>query len=222
MLGGVENGVFMLIWYRTLNTVVGASKSTATVLAKCFLDQFFFAAQSDGAFLALCALQHQQTGLADAMREVKRTFLTTWINDCSVWPLVNFIGFAAVPVKIQPTFMSCAQLFWQIYISGVAAPPQVDADDDDAKLKTLFRQIDLDGNGYLDTAELQAALARRGTKASTAEVVKMMAEAAKTVGDGSGRADCVSFEQFKAITKMVSLAFFARSRSAGTRSSADV
>lgn len=216
-LGGVENGVFMLLWYNALNSVVGSSKATLTVLIKCFFDQVFFAAQSDGAFLLCCAVQGKKS-LEDAMREVKKTFMTTWINDCSIWPLVNFIGFAAVPVKIQPTFMSTIQLGWQVYLSNVAAPrdevsspsgtsTSAEITDvntvDDSRLLASFRMIDLDGNGFLDTAELQTALAMRGHKVGTLEVKKMMLEANKKYGrqeDGDRR---VSFEAFRRIVKKV-------------------
>jgi len=215
LLGGLENGVLMLIWYSTLNFIVGASKATSTVLIKCFLDQVFFAAQQDGVFLALCAYQHKE-GLQDAIREVKKTFLTTWLNDCSVWPLVNFLGFAAVPVKIQPTFMSSAQFFWQVYVSSVAAASSEEgkrgSSEADARLAKAFSDIDTDGNGFIDATELKTALNKRGVKdLSTQDVEKMIAEVAKfrvvqpqhepqnkNVKEGQ-----VSLEDFKAITKLV-------------------
>ena len=218
LLGGLENGVFMLIWYSTLNFIVGASKATSTVLIKCALDQVFFAAQQDGVFLALCAYQHKE-GLQDAMREVKKTFLTTWLNDCSVWPLVNFLGFAAVPVKIQPTFMSSAQFFWQVYVSSVAAASSEEGklgSEADARLAKAFNDIDTDGSGYIDATELKTALNRRGVKdLSSQEVEKMIAEVAKfrvvqpqpqpqqQQNKNLNKEGQVSLEDFKAITKLV-------------------
>jgi len=90
-LGCIENGVFMLTWYNFLNRVVGSNIHTYTVLVKCLFDQIFFASQADLFFLALCAYQNKAQ-LPLALEEVKKSFLTTWINDCSIWPVINFIG----------------------------------------------------------------------------------------------------------------------------------
>jgi hypothetical protein len=143
-LGSIENGIFMCTWYQILVRLLGAGVSTPIVLFKSFLDQILFATQQDGIFLALCAYQNtsqlqgkQLFFMGDflfffdvvnccisicwcqaAFEDVKTTFLTTWLNDCSVWPLVNFVGFAFVPMSLQPTYMSSVQFFWQIYISS--------------------------------------------------------------------------------------------------------
>lgn len=91
VLGCIENGFFMLTWYNFLNRVVGSNIHTYTVLIKCLFDQIFFASQADLSFLALCAYQNKAQ-LPLAIEEVKKSFLTTWINDCSIWPVINFIG----------------------------------------------------------------------------------------------------------------------------------
>jgi Ca2+-binding EF-hand superfamily protein len=114
--------------------------------------------------------------------------------------------------------MSTIQLGWQVYLSNVAAPrdevsspsgtsTSAEITDvntvDDSRLLASFRMIDLDGNGFLDTAELQTALAMRGHKVGTLEVKKMMLEANKKYGrkeDGDRR---VSFEAFRRIVKKV-------------------
>ena len=44
-LGTVENGLFMLQWYKALTRFVGNGSGTGIVLAKCALDQAFFATQ---------------------------------------------------------------------------------------------------------------------------------------------------------------------------------
>lgn len=90
------------------------------MLLKCLCDQLFFATQQDFLFLLLCAYSDSKQ-LPKAIEEVKRTFLPTWLMDCSLWPMVNFVGFAMVPYTLQPTYMACVQFFWQIYLSSVAA-----------------------------------------------------------------------------------------------------
>ena len=87
---------------------------------KTICDQIFFATQQDFLFLALCAYQDSDKYPA-AVDEVKRTFFPTWLMDCALWPMVNFIGFSLVPFVMQPTYMATVQFFWQVYISSVAS-----------------------------------------------------------------------------------------------------
>lgn len=212
LLGGLENGFFMSVWYNVLNYCVGSSRATSVVLMKCALDQAFFATQQDAVFLAVCAIQHQNA-LPDAVRCVKRDFLTTWVNDCSVWPLVNFVGFAVVPVKIQPTFMSTVQLFWQVYISSVAAASSGSSptnaaeggrrEDRDSELEVAFGSMDLDGNGFLDADEMRQALQSRGARVTKAEVEGMISEVHKlSGGSAGGKAGQVSLAEFKAVMRL--------------------
>ena len=138
----IENGFLMCLWYSTLTRLVGSGVSTYIVLAKCGLDQLFFATQQDGIFLTLCAFQKTEH-LEAVFAKVKKNFLTTWLNDCSVMPIVNFVGFAWVPSVLLPTYMSLIQLFWQVYVSSVAAGADNDDcdtldDDVDSNIGTFF------------------------------------------------------------------------------------
>ena len=121
--------------------------STATVLIKCLLDQIFFATQQDLLFLGLCAYS-QNDQLPMAVREVKKSFLKTWLMDCAMWPLVNFIGFSAIPLKLQPSYMAAVSLFWQVYISSVAANTEREIICD-VELQKIFDDIDIDQVKYI-------------------------------------------------------------------------
>lgn len=57
-----------------------------------------------------------------------------------MWPLVNFVGFAWIPYKLQPTFMSIAQFFWQIYISSMASN-EVSNESPDSESKSFNRYV---------------------------------------------------------------------------------
>jgi hypothetical protein len=130
-----------------LNRLVGNNVSTATVLIKCLLDQIFFATQQDLLFLGLCAYS-QNDQLPMAVREVKKSFLKTWLMDCAMWPLVNFIGFSAIPLKLQPSYMAAVSLFWQVYISSVAANTEREIICD-VELQKIFDDIDIDQVKYI-------------------------------------------------------------------------
>ncbi len=130
-----------------MNRLVGNNVSTATVLIKCLLDQIFFATQQDLLFLGLCAYS-QNDQLPMAVREVKKSFLKTWLMDCAMWPLVNFIGFSAIPLKLQPSYMAAVSLFWQVYISSVAANTEREIICD-VELQKIFDDIDIDQVKYI-------------------------------------------------------------------------
>lgn len=127
--------------YSFLNRFVGSGVSTNIVLLKCFLDQMFFATQQDLFFLGLCAY-NESVDTSDALQEVKDTFLTTWIVDCSLWPVVNFVGFAFVPMVLQPTYMAFVSYFWQLYLSSAASRENEPLDD--IELEALFKELDTD------------------------------------------------------------------------------
>lgn len=97
VLGAVENGIFMLTWYKFLNKMFGSGVSTKTVVMKSVCDQIFFATQQDLLFLAICAYQDSEKYL-EAVAEVSRTFLPTWLMDCALWPMVcsHFNAFTQV------------------------------------------------------------------------------------------------------------------------------
>ena len=101
----------------------------------------FFATQQDLFFLGLCAY-NESVDTSDALQEVKDTFLTTWIVDCSLWPVVNFVGFAFVPMVLQPTYMAFVSYFWQLYLSSAASRENEPLDD--IELEALFKELDTD------------------------------------------------------------------------------
>lgn len=148
-LGATENGILMLTWYTILNKYIGNSVTTPIVLVKCALDQLFFASQSDFLFLLLCAY-HDIEQFPQIFYDISDTFITTWIMDCSLWPLVNFFGFSFIPYILQPTYMSVVQYFWQIYISNMAS---TDSHIDHSKIHAIFDEIDLNHVSTIHTLQ---------------------------------------------------------------------
>jgi len=61
--------------------------------------------------------------------------------DCSLWPFINFFGFAFIPCTLQPTYMACVSYFWQLYISGMASTSN---DANHEHLLDIFHEIDID------------------------------------------------------------------------------
>jgi hypothetical protein len=200
-LGSLEVGGLMTVWYNMLDRFIGTSGASRIVLAKCAADQLFFATQGDGLFLALCASLDKED-LPHAIHEVKLNFLTTWLNDCAVWPLVNFIGFWRVPTTLIPTYMASMQLLWQLYLSmsqqknaqvEASAPGAVPADFatvTSTQADQVFAEFDTDGSGEIDAGELRSALERLGITVSADDVKQMMKFADL---DNNGQVDRAEF-----------------------------
>ena len=175
--------------YNFLSRRLGNSSSTEMVVTKCFLDQMVFSTQSNLIFLGICAANDTKK-LPLAVNEVRRTFLTTWIADCGIWPVVNFFGFAFVPMKFQPFYMVSVQFLWQIYASALAGNGK-DVIEDEETIEDIFRALDDDASGYIDVSELEKELKRRGMKFNDGDLEKIM----RTVDEnGDGQ---ISLEEFK-------------------------
>mmetsp|Transcript_9052 Transcript_9052/g.9098 ORF Transcript_9052/g.9098 Transcript_9052/m.9098 type:complete len:388 (+) Transcript_9052:239-1402(+) len=188
-LGFFENGLFTLAWFRFLNQYVGKGHGTTLVLTKCLYDQVFFATQEDLLFIGMCVWSDPSL-FPVAMAEVKRSFLPTWLLDCWMWPVLNFISYAWVPVYLQPTYTAMVQFTWQLYVALVAS-----RDHDDDVLHALFCAIDTDHSGYIEEHELEGELTLRGLQLSKSQLLDIILEVDE---DNDGRID---FDEFKHAVK---------------------
>ncbi|CAM9114044.1 unnamed protein product [Ectocarpus fasciculatus] len=124
LLGIVQNGFLLRIWYRTLDKFVTPKTDLKSVLKKIACDEAVFAPQLACSYLATSAYI-QSPGDWEAVGEnVKGKVFTTWQNDLKLWPMANLIGFSLVPRSIRPLYTSSVQLVWQCYLStaGFGAP----------------------------------------------------------------------------------------------------
>jgi len=48
---------------------------------------------------------------------VKETLAPTLITNYKVWPLVQVLNFAIVPVKLQVLFVNCVAVWWNFVLS---------------------------------------------------------------------------------------------------------
>jgi len=119
-LGCVVNGVVMVYWFRVLDRVCGHSMTDPRVLiSKTVLDQVVYAPISISAFYAYTSF------LTPGAAGWKSTFLqtmedkaySTFLADCSVWPVINLLQFRVVPTHLRPTVNGIAALLWQSYLS---------------------------------------------------------------------------------------------------------
>lgn len=123
-LGFVMNGLVLFNWYKLLDSKIGVSmKNRNTVMAKMFADQVVYAPFSIMVFFTTSSI-HPDGSLAqwfdDVSLKMKDAFVSTYLADCALWPLVNFFNFRFIPLHLRPTFVGIAQLLWQTYLSFIA------------------------------------------------------------------------------------------------------
>ena len=55
--------------------------------------------------------------IQDGIGKVKETLAPTLITNYKVWPLVQVLNFAIVPVKLQVLFVNCVAVWWNFVLS---------------------------------------------------------------------------------------------------------
>lgn len=133
-LGMVMNGVVLYQWYHMLDVVVGASMNNRKlVLIKMAADQFIYAPFAISVFFTASCVKPENLSLDriidDATKRLQRSFVSTYLADCLMWPAVNFATFSFIPLHFRPTFVGVAQVIWQTYMS-YAANTEINSLDD--------------------------------------------------------------------------------------------
>lgn len=130
MLGFVMNGFFLHRWFVLLDKVVPkvVASSRGAVFAKVAADQLVYAPFAILSFFGYaCAFrpppladQQQYSGVLEAVKaRVRSDFVHTYIADCMLWPLANYVNFRFVPLVFRASFTAVTQLAWQTYLSVV-------------------------------------------------------------------------------------------------------
>jgi len=119
---------------RLNNEIVFRSK---TILAgQVYADQFIFSAIYPVIFMMGTGLlidntKRDENGILFSMNKFKNSFqnnwtkvkdkyLTIYMTDCAVWPLIQIGNFAFVPAIYQPIFVNFVNIFWNAFICYVA------------------------------------------------------------------------------------------------------
>lgn len=108
MLGLFMNGIVLYNWYTVLELSFGSDmKNRKTVFAKMVADQFIYAPFSIAVFFSSSSLQKHRT-LEECFEifvtKMHKTFISTYLADCMLWPFVNFLNFRFVPLFLRFVF----------------------------------------------------------------------------------------------------------------------
>eukprot|EP00903_Cladosiphon_okamuranus_P014033 g13050.t1 len=128
LLGIVQNGFLLRIWYRTLDKFVTPKTDLKSVLKKIVCDEAVFAPQLACSYLATSAYIQSPGDWNAVSDNVQNKVVTTWQNDLKLWPMANLVGFSLVPRPIRPLYASGVQLIWQCYLSSTSFAGSAEGD----------------------------------------------------------------------------------------------
>lgn len=145
MLGLVMNGVFLYHWYNVLDKVVGSSMTSKVGVAiKVAADQFIYAPFAIMTFFYFTSVR-ETSNVAMANQDFKNkvhdNFLTTFLADCTLWPLSNFVNFRYVNLAYRPSFTAVIQLLWQTYLSVTSHTKVLDANTTTKKVNSAPQDL---------------------------------------------------------------------------------
>jgi hypothetical protein len=125
VLGFFSNGYILTHWYHMLEKVFGTSMiCKRVVFTKVFADQLIYAPFCIVLFFAYSSWLSEGTPAKswnEFVLKCKDSFTATFLADCSVWPVANFINFRVVPLVYRAPFTAFVQLLWQSYMSFVTS-----------------------------------------------------------------------------------------------------
>mmetsp|Transcript_1925 Transcript_1925/g.3936 ORF Transcript_1925/g.3936 Transcript_1925/m.3936 type:complete len:235 (-) Transcript_1925:1421-2125(-) len=111
LYGGLFNGTIGHIWYTKLDELALAflkHKSPFVFIgAKVFADSIVFGPLHLGAYFT-CMTLMEGGSLRDVQHKMEKDFVPTFAVELTMWPLVQAINFALVPVTYQLLVVNCA------------------------------------------------------------------------------------------------------------------
>ncbi len=127
-LGACMNGLALYQWYYILDKFLGSSmKAGGVVLGKVACDQLVYAPFSISVFFFMSSIDgnlsseaSRSSSTTNFVNKLQSSFVSTYIADFCLWPMVNFINFRFIALHLRPTFVGIAQIGWQSYLSTVS------------------------------------------------------------------------------------------------------
>ncbi|KAL4974144.1 hypothetical protein BDW66DRAFT_92394 [Aspergillus desertorum] len=113
--GGVVFGPAATLWFRFLQRNIVLKNPKATILARVAADQGLFAPAHLTLFLSSMAIMEG----TDPVAKWKQSFLPSYKANLAVWPLVQGINFAFVPLELRVLVVNVISLGWNCLLSVI-------------------------------------------------------------------------------------------------------
>ncbi|KAL2271032.1 hypothetical protein VTJ83DRAFT_403 [Remersonia thermophila] len=113
LYGGVIFGPCAATWFRLLSRHVRLATPTATTLARVACDQGAFAPVFIGVFLSSMAVLEGGSPRDKLRGTYRQALLSNWM----VWPFVQVVNFALVPLQHRLLFVNVVSVGWNCWLS---------------------------------------------------------------------------------------------------------
>ncbi|KAK5579772.1 hypothetical protein RB653_009458 [Dictyostelium firmibasis] len=115
VFGFCVTGPLFHYWYQLLDKNF-PKKSTKHVLIKCVIDQAVCSPIFNALFFSgMGFLEGKNT--EQIKEKLKNDWLTTYISDCLVWPILNFVNFKYIQSVQRVTFMNICNIGWGAFLA---------------------------------------------------------------------------------------------------------
>ena len=108
------------MWYQFLDKVVmpDNSSSTNAIVTKMVLDQAIWAPLNTALFYAYLAMANNH--LSSLPDTLQAKLLPTILAGYALWPVAHLINFKYIPSNQRLLYINVVNLFWTVYLSGMA------------------------------------------------------------------------------------------------------
>ncbi|BCS23217.1 Mpv17/PMP22 family protein [Aspergillus puulaauensis] len=115
--GGAIFGPAATVWFSFLQRNVVFKSNKATIAARVGLDQGLFGPLNISCFLTSMAVMEG----ADPIEKWKSSFLPVYKANLTVWPMVQTINFAFVPLEYRVLLVNFISLGWNCFLSLISS-----------------------------------------------------------------------------------------------------
>ncbi|KAK9236445.1 hypothetical protein V1525DRAFT_346041 [Lipomyces kononenkoae] len=119
--GGVVFAPLAIQWYRMISArIVIPGRWAAEALARMAVDQMVWAPVGITSFYVSMGVL-QLHSLEKIRQEIQTKWRQTMIRNYIVWPAVQFVNFAMVPLEYRLMVVNIVSIFWNAYLSWISA-----------------------------------------------------------------------------------------------------
>ncbi|KAL5332297.1 hypothetical protein BJX70DRAFT_384522 [Aspergillus crustosus] len=111
--GGAVFGPLATKWFGFLQRNIVLKSSKATTVARVAADQLFFAPIHLSFFLSAMAVMEG----SDPVQKWKNSFVPGYKANLAIWPLVQGVNFAFVPLELRVLVVNVVSLGWNCFLS---------------------------------------------------------------------------------------------------------
>jgi protein Mpv17 len=102
-------------WYTFLDRVL-RGRTLGTIVRKVLADQLVFApTMICSFFITICTLEGVH--VRETMKELQLKFWSTYMVDCTVWPVAQVVNFSLVPQPFRVLYVNLVTLGWNTFLS---------------------------------------------------------------------------------------------------------